>query len=463
MTRVEGEELDVAGPRAAGTTLLAVGVVAIEFSAAVYTFVSSTLLPMVARDLHARDHLGYLLAGSTLGLFVALPLAARVLRGRHSRRALTFGLFGYVVGSVIAATAHVDLVFAAGQFLAGLASGILAVFGISSVIQHFDRALRVRVLAASSAMWIVPALVGPPVTLALAHAFGWRWALLLPVPIVIVGRLLVIRAARADTPDDAPPRPVGRTLLIPLGVAALVLTGGHTALWPVSVLGTLVAGIGVATIMPSGTAALRRGTPAALGAMLLFSTGYFGADSLITVLLTDGYRASLPQAAVVLSSAPLAWAVTSLLLPRLTRAGRRPPAIAGLVMAGFGITALALFPLASTSFVAALCAWTIAGIGIGLAYPGLYIICTSPEGSGGIAAAALAAAVITAESFGGLLGRAGGGAIVSIGAAAGMSRTDCLVTAYVVFAVFLFAAATAASRSSLSRRRSTEVGRPVNS
>jgi MFS family permease len=227
----------------------------------------------------------------------------------------------------------------------------------------------------------------------------------------------------------------------------------------VSVLGTVTAAVGVATIMPRGTAGLRHGTPAALGALLLFATGYFGADSLITVLLTDGYRSTLPQAAMVLSAAPLAWALTSLLVPRLTESGGRPPAIAGLAIAGCAMTALAVTPLASTSFVAALCAWTVAGIGVGLAYPGLYIICTSADHRYGLAAAELAAAVITAEAFGGLLGRAGGGAIVSISVGAGFSRTDCLVAAYVVFALFMFGAALAATRSGLALTRPE----PVNS
>ena len=61
--------------------------------------------------------------------------------------------------------------------------------------------------------------------------------------------------------------------------------------------------------------------------MLPFATGWFGADGLITVLLTDGYGTSVGRAAVVLSAAPLAWAVTSLVAPR-----RVPPA-AGLALA----------------------------------------------------------------------------------------------------------------------------------
>lgn len=85
--------------------LLAVGIVALEFAAAVSSVVSSTLLPTVARDLQARGQLGLLVAGSTLGRFTALPLATRVVRRLGSRGTLTVGLFAYLGGLVVATTA----------------------------------------------------------------------------------------------------------------------------------------------------------------------------------------------------------------------------------------------------------------------------------------------------------------------------------------------------------------------
>lgn len=408
-----------------------------------------TLLPTVARDLDARDRLGLLITGSTIGLFVALPLASRVLDRLGSAKTLSVGLIGYLGGTVMSATARTAWVFGAGQFGAGLASGLLAVFGISAIIVHLDGELRVRVVAAASAMWIIPALVGPPLTLALEHAVGWRWALLLPVPIVLVGRLLVLRAyvSPDQVGEEHSHRPLGRTLLIPVGVGALVLSSAYPSWWPVAVTGALVALAGVATIMPRGTTRLQRGTPAALAAMLFFATGYFGADSLITVLLTDGYGTNLAEAAIALSAAPLAWALTSLLVPRLFRGGRRRYlAAAGLTLIACSVTALAAVPLVSPNFGSALAAWTVAGVGVGLAYPSLYIICTSTDESTGFGAVGLATAVITAEAFGGLFGRAAGAAITSLNGTIGLSPVTGLSTAYAGFALCLFAAAIAAAR-----------------
>lgn len=410
--------------RAPGTIALAVGIVALEFAAAVSTFVASTLLPVIARDLDAHGDLALLLAGSTLGMFVALPLAGRVAGRFGARRTLTVAVAGYLGGLAVTATAGSAAVFALGQFVGGAASGLLAVFGFSAAIRHLDEALRMRVVAAASAMWIVPALVGPAATLGLEHVAGWRWTLLAPAPVVLVGRLLVMRAARPDTGERAADGLRG--LLAPVGVAALVVGGW----WPVRVIGAVVALVGVASLLPRGTATFRRGTPAALAALLLFGTGYFGADGLITLMLTDGYGVSLGRAAIVLSAAPLAWALTSLAVPRL--GWRRLPPV-GLALAALGAGGLAVFP---PSFGAALIVWTIGGVGVGLAYPGLYIRASTAGGSG-LTATQLATAAITAEAFGSLLGRAVGGAVASVD----------LVLAYAVFGVVLAGAAAGATRS----------------
>ncbi|RSN07319.1 MFS transporter [Streptomyces sp. WAC 05977] len=413
--------------RRAGPLFLAVGIVALEFAAAVTGFVASSLLPIVAAELDARNDLGLLIAGSTLGLFVALPLASRVLGRLGPRGTLAAGMAAYLGGLLLAATARTAWMFALGQFSAGLASGLLAIFGISSAIRHLDDRLRIRVVAASSAMWIVPALVGPAATLGLEHLVGWRWTLLLPVPFVLFGRLLVVRAARGEPSTEDGQRPIAKTLTVPLGAALVVFSGGS---WPLALAGAVITVAGMIAILPPGTARLRPGTPAALGAMVLFAIGYFGADSLITVLLTSGYQVSLGQAAIVLSAAPLGWAVTSLVAAKFTSA--RFPVV------GLGMTALGTAVLAfGGSFATALAAWAVAGIGVGLAYPGLYIRATT-AGTSGFTAAELATAVITAECVGQLLGRAVGGALSSSGTG--------LFASYALFAASLAAAAYAAAR-----------------
>jgi hypothetical protein len=246
-----------------------------------------------------------------------------------------------------------------------------------------------------------------------------------------LGLLLAGPGVATAAPDEPAQRPVVRTLLVPAGGALLLATRSPV---PIAA-GAVVALVGVAGLLPAGTARLRSGPPAALAAMLLFATGWFGADGLVTVLFTDGYGTSVGRAAIVLSAAPLAWAVTSLATPRTA-----PPAV-GLALAATGVAVVA----ASSSYGLGLVAWTLAGAGVGLAYPGLYLRCTPASGP----AAALATAVITAEALGALLGSAAGGVLAS---------TAGLTPAYGAFAAVLVLAALAATRSA---SRPAPVGVPA--
>jgi MFS family permease len=54
--------------------------VLLEFVAAVQTFMTSTLLPVIVTGLHAQRQLGLLVAGTTIGLFIGLPAAGPAMR-----------------------------------------------------------------------------------------------------------------------------------------------------------------------------------------------------------------------------------------------------------------------------------------------------------------------------------------------------------------------------------------------
>ncbi|HZB49753.1 MAG TPA: hypothetical protein VE547_11735, partial [Mycobacteriales bacterium] len=102
-------------------------------------------------------------------------------------------------------------------------------------------------------------------------------------------------------------------------------------------------------------------------------------------------------------------------------------------------------PVGSGGYGTALVCWTLTGVGIGLAYPGLYVLATTPDDE--LPAEEVATAVITAEAFGSLLGGAAGGAAVSLSLAAGLPRADGLALAYGGFAAVLAAGALLALRA----------------
>lgn len=426
--------------------VLGVGIVALELSAAVSTFVVSTLLPVITRDLAAADQLAVLVTGTTVGLFTAMSMASTVLARFGGRATLTAGLVLSIAGGAFAAMAETPWSFAAGRFVTGFASGLIAVFGVSAAIKHLEERIRLRVIAASTAMWIVPGLVAPIATVGLEHLAGWRWTILAPIPVALVGRLLVLRAVPAQA-VSAQPRPIRRTLLIPVGVATFVALT-ETRLWPLSILGLALAMFGFAALMPPGTLRLRHGTPSALAGLTLFGVGYFGANSLVTIAFTTGFGSSLAQAGWALGAAPVAWALVTLTIPRLQDRGLAPSPAAGLSVTAAGVAAVGVLLSSGTAFPPALVVWAIAGAGVGAAYPILYLRATTPDNS--VDPNALASAVITTESFGGLVGSAAGGAVASAPAILGTSTQTALSLAYLGLAAALVLAAVAATRSAAS-------------
>lgn len=433
MTSIPDDPGDRPGPN---SLLLGTGIVALEFATAVSRFVASTLLPVITPDLGARDQLALLVASTSLGLFVALPLANRVLTLLGPRRTLGVGCVGYLGGLAIAALAGNAWVFALGQFTSGIAGGLLAIFGISAAIEYLDDSVRARVVAVSASMWILPAVVGPVATVGLEHLIGWRWTLLVPVPVVLCGRFLLVRAIRSRVPAASEYRPLGRTLLVPVGVAGVIFGGGQ---WAVVGTGLLVALVGIAATMPPGTLRARRGSQSALAAMMLFAAGYFGADSLITILLTDGFRTSLGTTALVLGAAPIAWGLTSLASAHFTRpTGVALFPVLGMALAAIASLTLVLGAVVEPSAGMALAAWAAVGAGVGLAYPRLYVAASTPRGNR-LSSSELATAVITAEAFGGLIGQSVGGAVSSV--------EGGIVAAYVIFGCCFAAAAATAIRA----------------
>lgn len=421
---------------------LAIGVVALEFAAAVTTLVASTLLPVIENDLDAERVLPLLVSSGTLGMFTALPFSSRLIQRYTPAQVLTAGLLATLAGSALAAAAPDPLAFAAGRFLAGFAGALLAVYGISAAITHLQDALRLKVLAAMSAMWLLPAMAGPASTVALEQLLGWRWTLISPIPLLVVARILVVRAVPPQRPAPEAPQPLGRALLVPIGMAAFIAISA-SSWWGLAPVAVAVAMIGFLALMPAGTVKLRPGPPAALAALTLFGAGYFGANSLVTLLLTATFDATLLQAGITLSAAPVCWAAAALLVPKL--GARSAPPELGLALAAVGVGVLSLLALAGGSWVGALLAWAAAGAGVGLAYPGLYLRATTPSET--LTATVLATAAIMTEDFGGLVSSSAGAALPSISEQFGLPRADAFAWSFAGFAVVLAVASFAASRS----------------
>jgi MFS family permease len=161
--------------------------------------------------------------------------------------------------------------------------------------------------------------------------------------------------------------------------------------------------------------AARPGLPATIASRGLLTFAFFGADAYVTLAVTTVRHRSPVVAGLALTGATLAWTGGAWAQARLSDAweGRRLVRT-GLVIILAGIAGMALVLRPDVPVAEGLAAWTVAGLGMGLAYAPLTLMMLrkAPPGQEGQASASLN----LADVLGTATGIGVGGAAVAAGA-----------------------------------------------
>lgn len=392
--------------------LLAAALLSVELLAGMQVYLSETVLPLVAADLDGTSWYGVLNAAGQAAFFLTIPLGGWLLsRFRIQPLFLALTLVT-VVGAVVGATAGSMAAFVAGDVLRSLAAGALATVSLGAISRGFPPRLRQLVLAGMSGVWVISSVAGPVYAASVASVLGWRWAMLLYLPLLILARAVIVR--------HLPPREEeSGHEAAPWRWALLLATGALLLALPVGAWSALVIAVGAAALLraavallPPGTLSGARGRPAALAALFAATGVYFGATLVLTVVAHDGYGMAAHEFAWLIGAPGFCWAVTGLWCgarPAEASAFGRRVLAGGLLIAG-GVAALLTTTLMATTLVATttdvvwggiLLGGSVAGAGMGMIYPALLGACfTPPEGGDGISEDHMASAVILAEAIG---------------------------------------------------------------
>lgn len=409
---------------------LTAGLLILEALFAIEALMAITILPAIRADLGGLSLYGWALAAASFGAFGAIPLGGRAVDRFGPRRPLAILLALFCGGLLLAALAPSMLIVAVGRFLQGIAGGGLYAVSLGAVAKTYPERLRPRVLALLASMWILPGLFGPPLGAAITTAFGWRWAFAAPVPVLLIAAWLVLPALSGDRRSDGPQLPIRWPLQLTLG-AGLFL-GGLThpaaisfALCPAGLAIGLPA---LARIVPRGTFRARPGIPAAAASAFLLSAAFFAVDGFVPLMLTSIRGMSISVASVVVASATVAWSVGSWWQSRNAEtwsAGSLVAAGAALIAAGTLATAGGLIRLpVATIYVG----WTVAGVGMGIAFPTIPLAVMSASAAGE-EAGELSSSLLM-DTLGVAMGAGLGGASVALANAAGAGLRTGLAGAF---------------------------------
>ena len=404
------------------------------------TFVASealavvTVMPLVAQDLGGLHLYGWVFSAFMLGSVVGIVAAGREADRRGPAIPFVAGLVLFGAGLAVAGLAPSMDVLVAGRVLQGLGAGAVPSVAYAAIGRSFPGPLQARMMAVLSTAWVVPGLAGPAVAAEVAHVFGWRWVFLGLLPVVAVAGAIAVPALIRLGPPGAGPvqeRQVIHGIVVAAGatmiLAGLTLIAGSGTPAAGRAISTAAAGAalivaGVAAglpalrrLVPAGTLTARPGLPATILSRGLLTFTFFGADAYVTLAITAVRHRSPLVAGIAVTGATLGWTAGAWVQARLSETwpGRRFVRI-GLVIVLAGIAGMVLVLQPHVPVAVGLVAWTVAGLGMGLAYAPLSLMMLrhAPPGREGRASASLN----LADVLGTALGIGVGGAAVAAGA-----------------------------------------------
>jgi hypothetical protein len=207
---------------------------------------------------------------------------------------------------------------------------------------------------------------------------------------------------------------------------AVRLAVGSTAVLAALSIGSIAVGIGLAAVglwlaigalrhlLPAGALRLAPGRPAVVATTFGVSFAFFGTEAFVPLSVVEVRGGSVTLGGVALSAAAVTWAGASWLQARAASAGIRRALVtsgAGLIGVGIVITAAVLLP--DVPVLVAALGWTVAGLGMGLAYSMLALVMleTAAPGEEGFSSSAFQLMFTLGTAFGAGIG----GAIVAMG------------------------------------------------
>lgn len=435
------------------------------------TFVASealavvTIMPVVARDLGGLRLYGWVFSAFMLGTLIGIVAAGRAADAHGPIVPYLGGLVLFGSGLAIAGLAPSMQVLVAGRVLQGIGAGAVPAVAYVAIGRSLPERLRPRMMAVLSTAWVAPGLAGPALSAEVARLFGWRWVFLGLLPLVCVtGSFAIPALLRLGRPPERPPP--GHRLADGVGVAAgagLILAGLTTASSGDYLAGAGIFGAGcilavplLRRLLPAGTFRARSGLPATIASRGLLTFAFFGADAYVTLSITTVRHQSIVLAGLAVTGSTLGWTAGAWAQARLSDRweGQRLVRL-GLVIILIGMAGMAGVLNPGVPVAEGLAAWTVAGLGMGLAYApiSLMMLREAPPGREGWASASLS----LSDVLGSAMGIGIGGAAVAAGPVTGWTLAGGVAIAFAI------AASSAVAALAVSRRLPTGTTTPAPS
>ncbi len=410
----------------------------------------ATILKVIEDDLNDIGLLGWVFSAFFLGSLVGVVAAGYDADRKGPARPFVVGLVLFAAGLLGGGLAPSMVVLVVARAVQGIGAGAIPAVSYVAIGRAYPRGLQPRMFAVLSSAWVLPGLVGPAISAAVASAFGWRWVFLALLPLVGLAAVMTVRALHTlGPPGGAEPadRRIGALTLV--AGAGFVLAGASShsvvAAAALVAVGLLVGTRAFLHLVPTGTVRLARGLPAAVALRGLVTFAFFGTDAYVSFTVTSARHESIALGGIALTAATLTWTAGSWIQERRVRElGPQAFVRVGMFVIACGIGLMIAVAQAVVPAAIAVLAWGVGGLGMGLAYAPLTLVVldAAAVGTEGTATAALQ----LSDTLGVALGTGVSGAIVAAGASLAWTSGTALTIAFTVCGAFALTTALAAAR-----------------
>jgi len=362
---------------------ITIGMCALVLFVAFEAMAVTTVMPVIARELHGTSLYTLAFSGSTAISIVGMVVAGAWCDRRGPSAPLVVSVVLFMAGLAIAGLSPGMVVFVIGRLVQGLGGGALTVAVYVVVARQYPARLQPHVFVGFSTAWVVPSLIGPFLAGILAQTVGWRWIFLGVIAVAAAGLLMIRRVLSTDdgAASDAPRswQPARIVWSVVAAVAVLVL-GTATELdqlwrWIVFVLSIAVLAVAARPLLPRGTLRIARGLPSVIATRIFITGAELACEVYVPYLLIARYDLSPAIAGLALTGGAIAWSGGSWVQGRLgERLSNRAWIMLGVASIMLGLVGTTVISAFGLSPFAVFGVWIFAGLGMGIATPRLSVM-----------------------------------------------------------------------------------------
>jgi MFS family permease len=366
-------------------TALMVAALGATFLGSLDALMVTTALPSAAQDIGGVDLIAVTVGATTVAVAMTFPVAGAVIDREGVGRSFAIACTLFAIANVLGGLAPSMPVVAVSRAILGLGAGFMFAVPLGLFAVSLPDELRSRAFGINAAMWGVSALIGPALGAVLTATVGWRWVFWINLPLIAGVAWSAARALRGVRPRDRSARPARLNIAGPalLGLVVAVLLALTKHWLPPLVLAPLALVPAVAFVLHerrtpqpvfTHTANSIAANVAAFGAGVAF----LGAETYLPLQIQVGFDDGVRVVGIALLLCTLGWTTGSMTAARI---GARPR---NQIALGTGLTVAATFVMAipAGGAVLPIAAYTLSGLGMGIASPALFAAVLADGGEG---------------------------------------------------------------------------------